>query len=292
MGPGHPECPERLDAISDHLLAQGLMTLMIPYEAPEATLEQLERAHTAHHVLEMMNAAPAEGYVHVDPDTAMNPHSLKAALRSAGAAVLATDLVVSGEVKTAFCAVRPPGHHATRDAAMGFCFFNNAAVGIRHALDVHGIERVALVDIDVHHGNGSEDILAADPRVLMASTFQKGLYPFLGDEPKGLNMVNVGLPYGARGDQLKAAVQEYWMPAFEAFQPQIVYISAGFDAHRLDDMANLGFVEEDYAWVTEQLVDVAHRYSDGRIVSLLEGGYHLGALSRSVAAHLRELIAA
>ncbi|MBK8322991.1 MAG: histone deacetylase family protein [Betaproteobacteria bacterium] len=292
MGPGHPECPERLDAISDHLLAQGLMTLMIPYDAPEATVEQLERAHTAHHVLEMLNAAPAEGYIHVDPDTAMNPHSLKAALRSAGAAVLATDLVVKGEVKTAFCAVRPPGHHATRDAAMGFCFFNNAAVGIRHALDVHGIERVALIDIDVHHGNGSEDILASDPRVLMASTFQKGLYPFLGDEPKGLNMVNVGLPYGAKGDQLKAAVLEYWMPAFEAFRPQILYISAGFDAHRLDDMANLGFVEEDYAWVTERLVEVAHRHCDGRIVSLLEGGYNLGALSRSVAAHLRELIAA
>ena len=292
MGPGHPECPERLDAISDHLLAQGLLNLMVPYDAPEASVEQLERAHTAHHVLEMLNAVPAEGYIHVDPDTAMNPHSIKAALRSAGAAVLATDLVLKGEATTAFCAVRPPGHHATRDAAMGFCFFNNAAVGIRHALDVHNLERVALVDIDVHHGNGSEDILAADPRVLMASTFQRGLYPVLGDEPRGLNMVNVGLPYGAKSDQFRAAVQEYWMPAFEAFQPQLLFISAGFDAHRLDDMANLGLVEDDYAWVTEQLVDVAHRYCGGRIVSLLEGGYNLGALSRSVAAHVRELISA
>jgi len=292
MGPGHPECPERLDAIADHLLAQGLMTLMIPYEAPEATVEQLERAHTAHHVLEMLNAVPAEGYVHVDPDTAMNPHSIRAALRSAGAAVLATDLVLKGEVKTAFCAVRPPGHHATRDAAMGFCFFNNAAVGIRHALDVHGLERVALIDFDVHHGNGSEDILAADPRVLMASTFQRGLYPFQGDEPRGLNMVNVGLVQGAKGEQLRGAVLDYWLPALEAFRPQLVFISAGFDAHRLDDMAGLAFVEDDYAWVTERIVEVARRHSDGRIVSLLEGGYNLGALSRSVAAHLRELIAA
>ena len=291
MGPGHPECPERLDAISDHLLAQGLMTLMIPYEAPAATVEQLERAHTAHHVLEMLNAVPAEGYVHVDPDTAMNPHSIKAALRSAGAAVLATDLVVKGEVRTAFCAVRPPGHHATRDAAMGFCFFNNAAIGIRHALDVHGLERVALIDFDVHHGNGSEDILAADPRVLMASTFQRGLYPFQGDEPKGLNMVNVGLSQGAKGEQLRGAVLDYWLPALEAFRPQLIFISAGFDAHRLDDMAGLAFVEEDYAWVTERIVDVAHRHCEGRVVSLLEGGYNLGALSRSVAAHLRELIA-
>jgi acetoin utilization deacetylase AcuC-like enzyme len=240
----------------------------------------------------MLAAVPAEGYLHVDPDTAMNPHSMKAALRSAGAAVLATDIVLKGEVRSAFCAVRPPGHHATRDAPMGFCFFNNVAVGIRHALDVHGLERVALVDIDVHHGNGSEDILASDPRVLMASTFQKGLYPFQGDEPKGLNMVNVGLPPGATGDQLRAAVQEYWLPALDAFRPQLVYISAGFDAHQADDMANMRWVEQDYAWVTQELVKVAHAHCGGRVISLLEGGYHLHALSRSVAAHVRELIGA
>jgi len=163
MGAGHPECPERLDAISDHLLAQGLLNLMAPYDAPEATVEELERAHTARHVTEILAASPKEGYVHVDPDTAMNPHSAKAALRAAGAAVLATDLVLKGEVNTAFCAVRPPGHHATHDAPMGFCFFDNVAVGIRHALNHHGLERVALVDFDVHHGNGSEDILASDP---------------------------------------------------------------------------------------------------------------------------------
>lgn len=292
MGEGHPECPERLDAISDHLLAQGVMTLLIPYDAPEATVEQLERAHTARHVTEILAAAPAEGYVHVDPDTSMNPHTVRAALRSAGAAVLATDLVLRGEVRSAFCAVRPPGHHATRDAPMGFCFFNNVAVGIRHALDFHGLERVALIDIDVHHGNGSEDILAADPRVLMASTFQRGLYPFQGEEPKGLNMVNVGLPAGATGDQLRAAVQEFWMPALDAFGPQLIYVSAGFDAHQADDMAGMRWVEKDYAWVTAEIVRAAHRHCQGRVISMLEGGYHLQALSRSVSAHVRELISA
>ncbi|MBX3671740.1 MAG: histone deacetylase family protein [Burkholderiales bacterium] len=292
MGEGHPECPERLDAISDHLLAQGVMGLLIPYDAPTATVEQLERAHTARHVTEILAASPREGYVHVDPDTSMNPHTVKAALRAAGAAVLATDLVLKGEVRSAFCAVRPPGHHATRDAPMGFCFFNNAAVGIRHALDVHGLERVALVDIDVHHGNGSEDILASDPRVLMCSTFQRGLYPFQGEEPKGLNMVNVGLPAGATGENLRAAVQEYWMPALDAFAPQLLFVSAGFDAHQADDMAAMRWVESDYAWVTRELVRAAHRHCGGRVVSLLEGGYHLHALSRSVAAHVRELIGA
>jgi acetoin utilization deacetylase AcuC-like enzyme len=292
MGDGHPECPERLDAISDHLLAQGVMGLLIPYDAPTATVEQLERAHTARHVMEILAASPQQGYVHVDPDTSMNPHTVKAALRAAGAAVLATDLVLKGEVRSAFCAVRPPGHHATRDAPMGFCFFNNAAVGIRHALDFHGLERVALVDIDVHHGNGSEDILASDPRVLMCSTFQRGLYPFQGEEPKGLNMVNVGLPAGATGENLRAAVHEYWMPALDAFAPQLLFISAGFDAHQADDMAAMRWVESDYAWVTGELVRAAHRHCGGKVVSLLEGGYHLHALSRSVAAHVRELVGA
>jgi acetoin utilization deacetylase AcuC-like enzyme len=292
MGEGHPECPERLDAISDHLLAQGLMSLMIPYDAPEATREDLALAHTAGYVAEIEAAAPQDGYVHVDPDTSMNRHTLSAAKHAAGAAILATDLVVDGKVRTAFCAVRPPGHHATRAGAMGFCFFNNVAVGIRHALDVRGVQRVALVDFDVHHGNGSEDILASDERVLMVSTFQRGLYPFLGDEPRGLNMVNVGLPAGATGEHLRAAVADYWLPALEAFRPEIVYISAGFDAHRADDMANLRWVEDDYAWVTHEMVQVARRHAQGRVVSMLEGGYNLGALSRSVAAHVRELISA
>lgn len=290
MGEGHPESPQRLEAISDHLLSTGLMGLLVPYDAPLATVEQLCRAHTARHVLETIACSPESGYVHLDPDTAMNRHSVAAALRAAGAAVLATDLVVAGEAKSAFCAVRPPGHHATRDAAQGFCLFNNVAVGIRHALASRGLERVALADFDVHHGNGSEDILAGDERVLMVSTFQKGIYPFIGEEPLGPNMANVGLAPGATGEALRRAFHEVWLPRLDAFRPQLLYISAGFDGHRADEMGGLRWVEEDYAWITRQLAAVAERHCGGRIVSCLEGGYELLHLSRSVAAHVRALI--
>jgi acetoin utilization deacetylase AcuC-like enzyme len=292
MGEGHPECPERLDAISDFLLSTGLMQLLVPYDAPAATEEQLGRAHTALHVRGIVSSAPREGYVQVDPDTAMNPSTLTAALHAAGAAVLATDLVVSGEVARAFCAVRPPGHHATREAAMGFCFFNNVAVGIRHALDVHGLERVALVDFDVHHGNGSEDILAGDERVLMVSTFQQGLYPFMGDRALGPNMANVPLPPGANGEALKEAFEYVWRPRLEVFRPQMIFVSAGFDGHFADDMAGLRWNEGDYAWITERIVDVAERHCGGRVVSCIEGGYNLFHLARIVAAHVRALAGA
>jgi acetoin utilization deacetylase AcuC-like enzyme len=292
MGEGHPECPERLDAISDYLLSTGVMGLLVPFDAPRATPEQLGRAHASLYVRELMGRAPSEGYVHVDPDTAMNRGSIPAALRAAGAAVLATDLVVAGEVRSAFCAVRPPGHHATREAAMGFCLFNNVAVGIRHALDRHGLERVALADFDVHHGNGSEDILAGDERVLMVSTFQRDLYPFSGERPLAPNMANVGLPRGADGEALRHAFHEVWRPRIEEFRPQMLFISAGFDAHRADDMGELRWVEDDYAWITRRLADVADRHSEGRIVSCLEGGYNLFHLARSVAAHVRELAGA
>ncbi len=198
MGNHHPECPERLGAINDHLLVKGLLDYMIPYDAPLATLDQLGRAHASNYVNELMDASPKEGLHAVDPDTNMNPHTLTAALRAAGAAVEATDLVLAGKAATAFCCVRPPGHHAERSAAMGFCFFNNVTVGMRHALDVHGLERVALIDFDVHHGNGSEDILRGDDRVLMCSIFEKGLYPFNGESAVGDNMVNVGLPIAQR----------------------------------------------------------------------------------------------
>lgn len=292
MGMHHPECPERLGAINDQLLIKGLLDYMNPYDAPLATEEQLGRAHSALYVREIMAASPAEGYFHVDPDTQMNPHTLRAALRSAGAAVQATDLVIKGEVPTAFCNIRPPGHHAEHAAAMGFCFFNNVAVGIRHALDVHGLERVALIDFDVHHGNGSEDIFRGDDRVLMCSIFEKGLYPFSGEDAKGPNMVNVGLPSRSGGDVFREAVTRDWLPALEAFRPQLIYISAGFDAHREDDMGNLGLVEVDYEWVTRQLMDLARRHCQGRVISCLEGGYVLSSLARSVVAHVRVLIGA
>ena len=292
MGEGHPECPARLNAINDYLLEQGYLDFMAPYTAPEVTREQLLRAHTAHYLAEIEDLVPASGYSQVDPDTKMNSRTLSAARHAAGAAVLATDLVISGEVMRAFCPVRPPGHHAERDAAMGFCFFNNVTVGIRHAQRHHGISRVALVDFDVHHGNGSEDILAGDDQVLMVSTFQHPLYPYLGDVPKGANMLNVPLPPRTRGDALKKVVTERWLPALDAFRPELIFISAGFDAHRDDDMANLGWVESDYAWLTARIVEVADRHAKGRIVSVLEGGYELRALARSVGVHVGVLLGA
>jgi acetoin utilization deacetylase AcuC-like enzyme len=292
MGPGHPECPERLAAIQDHLMMKGLLDYMQLYDAPLATEEQLARAHSVLYIKDMIANAPAQGYHAVDPDTQMNPHTLTAALRAAGAAVYATDLVMRGEVPSAFCSVRPPGHHAEHAAAMGFCFFNNAAVGIRHALDVHGLERVALIDFDVHHGNGSENIFRGDDRVLMCSIYEKGLYPFSGEQAVGPHMVNVGLPSRSAGDKFREAVTQQWMPALHAFKPQMIFISAGFDAHREDDMGNLGLVEADYAWVTQQVVAVAAEYAKGRIVSCLEGGYVMSSLARSVGAHIKVLIGA
>jgi acetoin utilization deacetylase AcuC-like enzyme len=289
MGPSHPESPDRLGAIHDFLLIKGLLDCMQPYDAPLATERQLEQAHAALHVHTIASMAPTEGYVHVDPDTLMNPCTYQAALRSAGAAVLATDLVIQGKASSAFCSVRPPGHHAEHSAAGGFCFFNNVAVGIRHALNVHALERVALIDFDVHHGNGSEDIFCQDERVLMCSIFEDKLYPFSGNHARGPNMVNVALPARSGGELLRAAVLDQWLPALQAFKPQMIFISAGFDGHREDDMGNLGLVEADYAWVTQQIVDLAACHCQGRIVSVLEGGYDLSSLARSVAAHLKVL---
>ena len=296
MGEGHPECPARLDAITDHLRATGLDVALDFREAPEARPEQLERAHAAAHVAHLMDLL---GGVHeagesryLDPDTMACPQTLAAVLRAAGAAVAATDDVLGtgpGAPKRAFCAVRPPGHHATRDQAMGFCFFNNVAVAARHALDVHGLERVAIIDFDVHHGNGTEDIIAGDERVLMVSFFQHPLYPYSGAVPRGTNMVNVPLPPYTKGAAMREAVERQWLPALEEFRPQMLFVSAGFDAHREDGLGQLGLVEADYEWITRRLVEVANRHGAGRIVSCLEGGYNLGALARSVAAHLRVL---
>ena len=292
MGPGHPECPERVSAIHDCLLAQGLLDFMLPYTAPAATHLQVERVHASLYVAELVAGAPTSGYRQIDPDTSMNPHTLDAAWHAAGASVLATELVARGEVASAFCNVRPAGHHATRSAGMGFCFFNNVAVGIAHALAEFDMQRIALIDFDVHHGNGSEDIFAGDERVLMVSTFERGLYPFNGEIPTGSNLCNVPLDRYTRGDALREAVANHWLPALDAFRPQMVFVSAGFDAHREDGMSRLGWVESDYAWVTREIVAVAKRYAHGRIVSLLEGGYVLPVLARCAATHVRVLIGA
>ena len=292
MGPYHPECPERLTAIGDRLIAAGIDGHLQHYTAPAATREQITRVHGKRYVDEIEQASPDTGLHFIDPDTALNPHSLQAALHAAGAVVKAVDLVMAGECKTAFCAVRPPGHHAERRRAMGFCVFNNVAVGAAHAMAVHGLTRVAIVDFDVHHGNGTEEIFTGDHRVLMVSTFQHPLYPYSGldnDDPK---MVNVPLAAGSGGSEFRAAVVERWLPALEEHRPELILISAGFDAHREDPLANLKLTEADYAWVTREIAKVAAKHAEGRIVSSLEGGYSLSALGRSAAEHLRELLAA
>jgi acetoin utilization deacetylase AcuC-like enzyme len=293
MGAGHPECPQRLDAITDHLRATGLDVALHFEEATEVTLEQVERAHSTGYVRELNDVAQQVAQSGrpraLDPDTTCCPATWSAALHAAGAAVAATDAVIAGRATNAFCAVRPPGHHATRDQAMGFCFFNNVAIAARHALDVHGLQRVAIVDFDVHHGNGTEDIIANDERVLMVSIFQHPLYPYSGASPMGTNMVNVPVPPYTRGPQVRALIEENWMAPLEAFRPEMIFVSAGFDAHREDELGQLGLVEADYAWITERIKAVADKHAQGRIVSCLEGGYNLGALARSVVVHLRVL---
>ena len=298
MGPGHPECPERLDAIEDRLLASGLGDALDRREAPLASTASIELAHSMLHVAAMRGvgleladqiAAGGRGYAQIDPDTAMNPHTWDAILRASGAVLAATDAVMAGELENAFCAVRPPGHHACHDRAMGFCFFNQVAVGARYALERHGLERVAVVDFDVHHGNGTEDILAGDERVLMVSFFQHPFYPGTGAGAHASNMVNLPVPAYTKGAKIRELIELEWMPRLEAFEPQMIFISAGFDAHRDDDLGQLGLVEQDYAWITTRLKEVAKKHANGRIVSSLEGGYNLSALGRSAEAHIRVL---
>jgi acetoin utilization deacetylase AcuC-like enzyme len=289
MGAGHPESPQRLKAILAALEASGLVSRLMVREAPEANREQLQRVHGAEHVELIFGAAPDRGYAYLDPDTSMNPRSLSAALRAAGAVVAATDLVMSGEAQSAFCAVRPPGHHATRDRPMGFCLFNNVAIGAMHALEAHGLERVAVLDFDVHHGNGTEDAFHEDPRVMLCSTFQHPYYPYSGADSSNAHIINTPLPAMTDGRGFRAAVERDWLPALDAFKPQLVFVSAGFDAHRDDPLAYLKLTDEDYRWVTEQLVEVAEKHAEGRVVSTLEGGYNTDALGRCVVEHVRVL---
>jgi acetoin utilization deacetylase AcuC-like enzyme len=294
MGAGHPECARRLKAIESHLASTDLAAVLQRREdVPLAARADLQHAHNEGYLLELgelLDRAEATGdLVSVDPDTRVGPGTRQAMLRAAGAAVAATDAVLDGEVDNAFCCVRPPGHHATRDQALGFCFANNVAIAARHALDVRGLERVAIVDFDVHHGNGTEDIIAGDDRVLMLSFFQDPLFPYSGGVPMGTNMVNVPLAARAGGAEVRELVQTQWLPALEAFRPEMVFISAGFDAHREDDMAQMQLEDADFAWLTEVLVEAAARHAGGRIVSCLEGGYMLKPLARCVEAHLRAL---
>lgn len=289
MGPWHPECPARLQAIDDQLIASRIDSSITREDAPLATQDALARVHTQAHIDFIEASAPLEGRIEIDADTLMSPGSYQAALRAAGAAIAATDAVIAGTYDNAFCSVRPPGHHAEPARAMGFCFFNNVAVAARHALDVHGLKRVAVIDFDVHHGNGTEAAFTGDPRVLMCSFFQHPFYPYSGAGNHAANMVNLPMPARTKGMAVREAVDIMWLPKLDEFKPEMIFVSAGFDAHREDDLGNMGLVEDDYTWLTQQIRSVADRHANGRIVSCLEGGYNLSALGRSVVAHVRAL---
>ncbi len=290
MIPGHPECPERLHAIQDQLIRSGVFDHLRHYEAPKASVEQLAHAHDMLYVKEILARSPREGLAHIDPDTFMNPHTADAALRAAGATILATDLIMQGEIENAFCCVRPPGHHAERSQAMGFCFFNNVAVGAYHAMNQHGLERIAIVDFDVHHGNGTEDIFADDPRVMVCSAYQHPFYPYSGRPSVPGHLINIPKGRGLLGQEFREAVRRHWLPELEEFRPQMIFISAGFDGHYEDDMAQWNLIESDYAWITREIVQLATRHADKRVVSALEGGYALSALGRSATAHVKVLL--
>ena len=289
-GEGHPETAQRLGAIEDRLISAGLFDVLQHYEAPEISREQLMRVHSTGYLEMLQSLAPRQGYVRLDPDTIMSPPTLGAAYRSAGAAVLAVDLVMGGQADNAFCCVRPPGHHAERSRAMGFCLFNNIAAGAAHALEAHGAGRVAIVDFDVHHGNGTEDIFLDDERVLFCSTFEHPFYPFTPLLENNEYRVSVPLDATAKSAEFRTAVTKRWLPALERFQPEIVFVSAGFDAHRDDDMSHVSLDDADFRWVTEQIVTVAGRSASGRVVSTLEGGYEFHSLARCVELHLRVLM--
>ena len=289
MGSWHPESPQRLDALGDQMLASGLASYVVPGEAEPAPRESVERVHDAAYVAALLDHAPTEGVKAWDPDTLQSTHTAHAALCAAGAGIAGVDAVMAGTAATAFCAVRPPGHHALRDRPMGFCFINNIAVAAMHAIDHHGLSRVAIVDFDVHHGNGTEAYFAGDDRVLMCSFFQHPFFPNSGTDHPAANMVNIPVPAYTTGASIREIASTQWLPRLDAHRPQLILISAGFDAHREDDMGQLGLVESDFAWLTEQIVAVADRHAQGRVVSMLEGGYNLSALGRSVVAHIRAL---
>jgi len=290
MGTGHPEQPRRISAIEDQLRASQLLDFVAYYEAPLATRAQLARVHDKKYIDQVLAFSHQSERAYLDPDTIVTPHTPQAALRAAGAAIKATELVLNHKHNAAFCNVRPPGHHALRAQAMGFCFFNNVAVAAAHALEVYGLRRVAIVDFDVHHGNGTEAIFEHEPRVMFCSTFQHPFYPFSGADVVSDRIINVPLAAGTSGEQFRQAVIEGWLPDLHKFAPELIFISAGFDAHYEDELAHLRLHESDYAWITQEILLIADKYAKSRVVSILEGGYALHALGRSVAAHLKVLM--
>lgn len=285
----HPESPARISAIKDRLMAAHLYDYLHVHEAPLATDEQLMRVHSPEYVRHIRNIAPQAGIVRLDPDTAMGPMTLSAILHAAGSTTLGVDLVMEKKARSAFCCVRPPGHHAGVSTAAGFCIFNNVAVGAAHAIAHHGLERVAIIDFDVHHGDGTEDIFKDNPKVMLCSTFQHPFYPYKGAESRTDRMINVPLRAGSKGADFRDAVQKEFAPALEAFKPQFVFVSAGFDAHASDTLGELNLVRDDYIWVTQFILDIARRHASNRIVSVLEGGYDLQSLADSAVAHIKTL---
>ena len=290
MGDFHPESPARMSAIQDQLISSGLDFVVRQFDAKPVELSLLELAHDKHYIDHIIANAPSTGFFDLDPDTRMNPFTLNAALLSAGATVDAVDLVMTNKAQSVFCATRPPGHHAERDKTMGFCIFNNVAIAAIYARKKYNLQRVAVVDFDVHHGNGTENILRDKNGYLFCSIFQHPFYPFSGTEKSPEHIINSPLPATASSSDFRQKVTEDWLPALNKFKPELLFISAGFDAHAEDDISQIRLYENDYRWITEQLVTVANKHSQGRIVSVLEGGYSLGALGRSVVAHINGLI--
>lgn len=288
--PHHPESPARIDAINDQIIRSGLDFVLTREQATAPGLEPIYRVHDKSYVDGLFKKAPSEGHIWLDPDTPMTPETLTSALMAAGANINAVDHVMQHTNQQAFCAVRPPGHHATRNQAMGFCVFNNIAIAAQYAMDQYGLERVAIVDFDVHHGNGTEDIFEAEPQVLFCSSFQKQLYPFVDENHNNDHILSIGLPPGCKNYEWREAVYEKWFPKIDAFQPQLILISAGFDGHIEDEMSQFLLKEEDYYWVTEKLKQLADKHCEGRMVSTLEGGYDLSALGRSVVAHIKGML--
>ena len=289
MDGSHPESPARITAIKNAVLASFLKQKLSFYDAPEASKTQLKRVHTDAYIERIFKIAPLAGQVRLDADTAMGPMSLSAALHASGAVVLATDLVLNGKVDNAFCCVRPPGHHAGKAISAGFCIFNHVAVGVAHALTYKNIKRVAIFDIDVHHGDGTQDIFKDNPNVMLCSTFQHPFYPHSGANSRSQNMINVPMPAKSNGEDFKKVFNTIFKPAVDAFKPDIVFISAGFDAHVNDPLADCALTTQDYGWISQFIKKIVKNHCQNRLISSLEGGYHLPSLSESALAHVEIL---
>ncbi len=286
----HPECPARLDAIKRYLQETKILNKLRVMEANKINREWLTLAHDENYIEKIFSLAPKDNLIYLDPDTAMNIHSLDAALYAVGSNVLAVDLLLKNKIKNAFCAVRPPGHHAEINSAMGFCLFNNIAIAAKYALENKGLKKVAIIDFDVHHGNGTEDIIANDDRILFCSSFQHPFYPFSGNDTESSHIINLPLSAGSDGKSAHQLMKEHWWPALLDFKPELIFISAGFDAHQEDPLGNLNFTTENYFEITQDIVEIAKQCCESRLVSSLEGGYNLKALAESVGAHINALL--